>query len=47
MDTGNSMVITVGKRGWGQAEEGKRGINGDRRRPDLGEHTIKYADDVS
>ena len=34
IDTGNSMVITRGEGEWGQVEEGKGEINGDRRRLD-------------
>ena len=36
MDTDNSMVITRGKEGWEQVEEGEWGINGDRRNLDCG-----------
>lgn len=37
----NSMVVTKGKGGWRKVEEYKRGINGARKRLDLGsEHTI-------
>ena len=34
IDTDNSMVITRGEGEWGQVEEGKGEINGDRRRLD-------------
>ena len=36
IDTDNSMVITRGKGGWGEVEEGKEGINGDEKRLGLG-----------
>ena len=36
IDTNNSMVITRGKVGWEEVEEGKGGANGDGRRCDLG-----------
>ena len=36
MDTDNSMVITRGKGRWGEVKEGKRKINGDGKRFDLG-----------
>ena len=47
MDTDNSMGIIRPKGGWGQVEEGKQGINGDRRRLGFGwqEHHA-CADDV-
>ena len=40
------MVITRGKKGWGEVDEGKGVINGDGRRFDLGEgeHTAQYTD---
>ena len=34
--TDNSIVITKGKWGWEEAEEGKGGINGEGERLDLG-----------
>ena len=35
------------EKGWGEVEEGKTEINGDKRRLDLGgKHTIQYTDDV-
>ena len=36
VDIDNSRVITRGKGGWGETEEDKGGINGDKRRLDLG-----------
>ena len=35
LETHNSTVITRGKEGWGEVEEGKEGINCDGRRLDL------------
>ena len=40
-------MITRGKGGWGQVEEGIGGINGDGKVLDLaGEHTIQFIDNV-
>ena len=43
----NSMMITREKGGLERVKEGKRGVNGDRRKLDLGcKYTIKYTDDI-
>ena len=46
IDTDNSMVITRGKGGWGQIEEGKGRVNGDVDQILGGEHTIQDTGDV-
>lgn len=48
-DAENRMVVTGGKEGWGEDEEGQGGqIHGDRRLGYTGgEHTIDYTDVVS